>query len=73
VAVVAAENQRQQALRLAELGATHVLEPPAAELPALLRRLDAAPDERCELARRSQAAVDGRGAARVAERIVALI
>lgn len=73
IAVVAAENQRQQALRLAELGATRVLELPADELPGLLRRLDSSADERRELARRSQAAVDGRGAERVAERIAALI
>lgn len=73
IAVVAAENQRQQALRLAELGATRVLELPADELPALLRRLDSSADERRDLARRSQAAVDGRGAQRVAERIAALI
>jgi spore coat polysaccharide biosynthesis predicted glycosyltransferase SpsG len=73
IAVVAAENQRQQALRLAELGAARVLELPADELAVLLRRLDASADERRELARRSQAAVDGRGAERVAGRIAALI
>jgi spore coat polysaccharide biosynthesis predicted glycosyltransferase SpsG len=73
IAVVVAENQRAQAVRLAERGATRLLELPADDLPGLLRRLDASPDERRTLARNAQAAVDGRGAERVAERIAALI
>jgi UDP-2,4-diacetamido-2,4,6-trideoxy-beta-L-altropyranose hydrolase len=73
VAVIVFENQRPHVLRLAALGATRLLELPADELPALLRRLDASPEERRELARNAQAAVDGRGAERVAERIAALI
>jgi spore coat polysaccharide biosynthesis predicted glycosyltransferase SpsG len=71
--VVAVENQRPQALRLAKLGATHLLELSADKLTALLRRLDASPEERRELARNARAAVDGRGAERVAKRIAALI
>jgi UDP-2,4-diacetamido-2,4,6-trideoxy-beta-L-altropyranose hydrolase len=73
IAVVAVENQRSQVVRLSERDATHLLELPAGDVSALLRRLDASPDERRRLARNAQAAVDGRGAERVAERIAALI
>jgi spore coat polysaccharide biosynthesis predicted glycosyltransferase SpsG len=72
IAVVAADNQRQQATRLADLGAVRLLELPAGELAQTMRELDAAPHVRRRLARHAQAAIDGRGAHRVAERIAAL-
>jgi len=72
IAVVAVENQRAQATQLAELGAVRLLELPGEGLPALLRELDASAEARASLARNAQAAVDGRGAQRVAARIAAL-
>jgi spore coat polysaccharide biosynthesis predicted glycosyltransferase SpsG len=72
IAVIAVENQRAQVARLAELGAVRPLELPGQGLPALLRELDASADARAALARNAQAAVDGRGAKRVAARIAAL-
>lgn len=72
IAVVAVENQRGQAARLAALEAARVLELPAAELPEELARLRDA-GVRGTLARNARAAVDGRGAERVAVRIAALV
>jgi spore coat polysaccharide biosynthesis predicted glycosyltransferase SpsG len=72
IAVVAAENQRRQAERLAACGAVRLVELPADEVGSLLRVLDADADLRRELARNAQSAVDGRGAERVSERIASL-
>lgn len=71
VAVVAANNQVPQAQRLAGLGAVRLLEDPARDLAPTLAALED-PSVRGELARRAQAAVDGRGALRVAEQVAEL-
>jgi spore coat polysaccharide biosynthesis predicted glycosyltransferase SpsG len=73
IAVVAVENQRAQTALLAARGAVLPLELPADGLSPLLQELDASPQRRRELAANAQAAVDGRGARRVAERIAALL
>lgn len=72
IAVVAVENQRAQTQQLAAAGAVRVVELPPDRLTAILQELDGAPEQRGQLARHAQKAVDGRGAERVAARIAAL-
>jgi UDP-2,4-diacetamido-2,4,6-trideoxy-beta-L-altropyranose hydrolase len=68
VAVPLAANQRAQAAALAAAGAAVAVEHPAAAAAALAA-LAAGRDLRAALARAGQAAVDGRGAARIAAAI----
>lgn len=70
VAVVAVENQRTAARRLATAGIALVAEPDAA-VSELRHLLDDA-ERRRALARSAQAAVDGQGARRIAARVRAL-
>jgi len=74
VALVLADNQRGQASQLAAAGASRVIDPPDpfAAATAVAELLDAAA-RRIEMARAARRAVDGRGAARVAEAILRLV
>lgn len=72
VVVPSAENQLGNAARVREAGAAWVLPSSADGLSDALRGLAADPALRREMAARGQAAVDGRGAHRVAERLAAL-
>lgn len=69
IAVPVVENQRRNALRLAEGGAVRLVEQAGAPLAAALGELAEQPRLRRELAIRAQAAVDGFGALRVAFRL----
>jgi UDP-2,4-diacetamido-2,4,6-trideoxy-beta-L-altropyranose hydrolase len=74
LAVIAAANQRQVLLPLQRLGVLSVLteEPPtAADIAVSLRELIANAALRRNLARRSRELVDGRGAQRVAQHLLA--
>jgi spore coat polysaccharide biosynthesis predicted glycosyltransferase SpsG len=72
VSLVLAENQREQALRLAASGAVVLVEPPSADrVLAVIDDLD--PSARQELSRRAQDTVDGYGALRIAYQVEALL
>jgi spore coat polysaccharide biosynthesis predicted glycosyltransferase SpsG len=74
LALVLAENQRDQALRLASLGATRLVDPARVDaVLATVRELatDLAP--RRELSRDAQRAVDGYGALRIAYQVEAFL
>jgi spore coat polysaccharide biosynthesis predicted glycosyltransferase SpsG len=72
IALVLAENQRGQALRLASSGAVVAVDP--ADLEGALAAVGALDgDARRELSRRAQQAVDGYGALRIAFHIEALL
>ena len=67
VALPLADNQRRQVASLARLGAVHVVDPPRAEHAAAAAvSLAHDADQRRELSRKSQQAIDGYGALRVA-------
>jgi spore coat polysaccharide biosynthesis predicted glycosyltransferase SpsG len=72
IALVLAENQREQALSLASSGAVVLVDPATVDgvLTAILH-LD--PGARGELSRRAQDAVDGRGALRIADHVERLL
>lgn len=70
VALVVADNQRAQAHLLADAGGPVVLDPQEIEaVESVVRRLASSPQERTERTTASRAAVDGRGALRVAEHV----
>lgn len=72
VVVPSADNQLGNAARVREAGAARVLPSSAEGLSEALRALASDAGGRRDMAARGQAAVDGRGAHRVAERIAAL-
>jgi len=72
LAMVLVANQRANADALAAAGAVRLVEGPGAQLRATLAELAGDGAERAALARRAQAAVDGRGAGRIAARLAAL-
>ncbi len=73
IALPLAENQRPQAVRLAELGAVRVVDPPRGEdVTAALFELAQDVEARRALSRNGQRAVDGYGALRVAFEIARL-
>ena len=72
VAMALVPNQRGNADALSAAGAALLVAGPGAPLRAALAHLAGDRAARAALALRAQAAVDGRGAARIAERLVAL-
>jgi len=72
IALVLAENQREQGLGLASAGGVVLVEPAGVDgVLAAIRDLD--PAARQELSRRAQDAVDGRGALRIAHHVEELL
>jgi spore coat polysaccharide biosynthesis predicted glycosyltransferase SpsG len=72
ISLVLAENQREQALRLASTGAVVFVDPPDVNgVLAAVRAVGAA--GRDELSRRAQDAVDGNGALRIAYHVESLL
>jgi spore coat polysaccharide biosynthesis predicted glycosyltransferase SpsG len=71
VAVVIADNQRQSVAGLEEAGA--IVAAPTESVGAIVESLAADPARRVELAVRARAAIDGKGAARVADVIEELM
>ena len=74
LALPVAKNQRGQAQLLARLGAIRAVDPPrVSDATTIAVALARDPNQRRELSERSQAAVDGYGALRVAFQIDRLV
>jgi UDP-2,4-diacetamido-2,4,6-trideoxy-beta-L-altropyranose hydrolase len=74
IALPLVDNQRDQARRLAELGAVRLVDPPEArEVVAAAQELVADVEARRELSRNARSAVDGYGALRVAFHVARLV